>query len=70
MGQTQGLFENTSLDIECGGLRYWYVFLLSSLITFFGGLIIIFLWRGLRFITRYVIKNVNYLIVFAFLFLV
>jgi hypothetical protein len=52
MGQSQTLLENSSLDMECGGQRYWYVFLMSSLVTFFGGLLIIFTWRVIRFLAH------------------
>ncbi|CAF0827923.1 unnamed protein product [Brachionus calyciflorus] len=50
MGQTSTSLDNTSLDPECIGRRYWYVFLMSSLITFFGGLLIIFFWRFMTFL--------------------
>lgn len=33
------------LDSKCAGQRYWYVFLISSLLTFFGGLCAIIGWR-------------------------
>ena len=42
--------ENHNLDVDCMGQRYWYAFLLSSLITFFGGLTIIIIWRFLTYI--------------------
>lgn len=50
MGQTSANLDNNSLDLECIGKRYWYVFLMSSLITFFGGLLMIFVWRFLTFL--------------------
>ncbi|RNA42805.1 calcium-activated potassium channel slowpoke-like [Brachionus plicatilis] len=50
MGQTSTSLDNSNLDPECIGRRYWYVFLMSSLITFFGGLLIIFVWRFLTFL--------------------
>lgn len=45
------MVDNTSLDPDCVGQRYWYIFLMSSLFTFFGGLIIIFAWRLSSYIT-------------------
>ena len=30
---------------KCAGQRYWYVFFISSLLTFFGGLCAIICWR-------------------------
>lgn len=42
--------DSTSLDPDCVGQRYWYVFLISSLFTFFGGLIVIYLWRFFTFV--------------------
>ena len=50
MGQAQINLDNTSLDPKCAGKRLWYVFLISSLITLFGGLFIIFFWRFLRYL--------------------
>ena len=44
-----GDLDNTSLDPACAGQRYWYVFLMSSLVTFFGGLFVIAFWRLLIF---------------------
>ena len=41
--------ENIGLDQDCLGQRYWYAFLMSSLITFFGGLLIIILWRVITY---------------------
>ena len=41
--------ENIGLDQDCLGQRYWYAFLMSSLITFFGGLFIIILWRTITY---------------------
>jgi hypothetical protein len=50
MGQTYTFgLANTSLDPECAGTTYWYIFLLSSLLTFFGGLFIIVLWRCIKY---------------------
>ena len=49
MGQNQVKVEYTSLDPSCAGQRYWYAFLMSSLVTFFGGIFIIYVWRLLRF---------------------
>ncbi len=34
-----------SLNLKCAGQRYWYVFFLSSLVTFIGGLGVILLFR-------------------------
>jgi hypothetical protein len=48
MGQVQIKLDYTSLDPECGGQRYWYAFLMSSLITFFGGILLIYFWRMFR----------------------
>lgn len=45
MPQVSQQFENMGLDSDCLGQRYWYAFLMSSLITFFGGLFIIICWR-------------------------
>ena len=50
MGQSQIKLEYTSLDPECAGQRYWYAFLMSSLITFFGGIAIIYFWRLFRYV--------------------
>ena len=36
-------------DSSCDGTRMWYAFLASSLITFVGGLFIIFVWRGFTY---------------------
>jgi hypothetical protein len=36
---------STSLGGSCSGERYWFAFLLSSLATFFIGVIAILLWR-------------------------
>jgi hypothetical protein len=43
--QHLSVLDNSSLDPDCVGQRYWYVFLMSSLFTCFGGLIIIYFWR-------------------------
>jgi hypothetical protein len=64
MGQAQIHLENTSLDPKCAGQRYWYVFLMSSLITFFGGLLIIYILRVIRYliygpIGKYIKKKVK-----------
>lgn len=45
MGQVQVHLDNSSLDQQCVGQRYWYAFFISSLLTFFGGLFIICFWR-------------------------
>ncbi len=50
MGQAQVHLDDTSLDLSCSGQRYWYVFFVSSLLTFFGGIFIIFCWRFLTFV--------------------
>ena len=50
MGQAQVHLDDTSLDLSCAGQRYWYVFFVSSLLTFFGGIFIIFCWRLLSFV--------------------
>ncbi|XP_061613199.1 calcium-activated potassium channel subunit alpha-1-like isoform X1 [Phyllopteryx taeniolatus] len=41
-----------SADVPCdsGGQRMWWAFLASSVVTFFGGLFIILLWRSLKFL--------------------
>ena len=49
--------DNTSLDPDCVGQRYWYIFLMSSLFTFFGGLLIIFAWRVSTYLTFSVFCN-------------
>jgi hypothetical protein len=64
MGQAQIHLENTSLDPKCAGQRYWYVFLMSSLITFFGGLLIICILRVIHYfiygpIEKYIKRKVN-----------
>ena len=65
MGQTSSFgLANTSLDPECAGTTYWYIFLMSSLFTFFGGLFIILFWRSVKFMFRAdfaanLIKKVN-----------
>lgn len=53
MSSQLSTLDNSSLDPDCVGQRYWYVFLMSSLLTCFGGLIIIYIWR----ITTYVFYN-------------
>ena len=50
MGQAQVFLDNTSLDPDCVGQRYWYVFFISSLLTLFGGIFVIFIWRVLAYI--------------------
>jgi hypothetical protein len=50
MGQSPIQLDNTSLDPQCAGRRYWYAFLMSSLITFFGGVFVISIWRIFHFI--------------------
>jgi hypothetical protein len=50
MGQVQVQIENTSLDPDCAGKRFWYVFVMASLIIFFGGLFIICLWNFFAYI--------------------
>lgn len=50
MGQAQVHLDNTSLDPNCVGQRYWYVFFISSLLTFFGGIFVIFVWRLLSYL--------------------
>ena len=50
MGQAQVHLDDTSLDLSCSGQRYWYVFFVSSLLTFFGGIFIIFCWRFLTLV--------------------
>jgi hypothetical protein len=50
MGQVQIHLENSSLDPQCVGQRYWYAFFISSLVTFFGGLFIICFWRLLSYL--------------------
>lgn len=50
MGQSPIQLDNTSLDPQCAGRRYWYAFLMSSLITFFGGIFFISIWRIFKFI--------------------
>ena len=50
MGQSPIQLDNTSLDPQCAGRRYWYAFLMSSLITFFGGIFFISTWRIMKFI--------------------
>lgn len=64
MGQTHIQLENTSLDPACVGQRYWYAFLMSSLVTFFGGLFIISCWRFFNYLffgnlSRKIRENVN-----------
>ncbi|XP_061666066.1 calcium-activated potassium channel subunit alpha-1-like isoform X2 [Syngnathoides biaculeatus] len=41
-----------SADVPCDsdGQRMWWAFLASSMVTFFGGLFIILLWRSLKFL--------------------
>lgn len=41
-----------SPDVPCdsNGQRMWWAFLASSMVTFFGGLFIILLWRTLRYL--------------------
>uniref|UniRef100_H2ZIB1 BK channel n=1 Tax=Ciona savignyi TaxID=51511 RepID=H2ZIB1_CIOSA len=34
-----------SISATCEGTRMWYAFLCSSLVTFFGGLLVILIWR-------------------------
>ena len=50
MGQSPIQLDNTSLDPQCAGRRYWYAFLMSSLITFFSGIFFISCWRILKYI--------------------
>ena len=37
--------SSTSLASSCSGERYWFAFLLSSLATFFIGIVAILIWR-------------------------
>lgn len=39
-------------DVPCdkNGQRMWWAFLASSMVTFFGGLFIILLWRTVRYL--------------------
>uniref|UniRef100_A0A4W5MSY3 Calcium-activated potassium channel subunit alpha-1 n=1 Tax=Hucho hucho TaxID=62062 RepID=A0A4W5MSY3_9TELE len=41
-----------SPDVPCdnNGQRMWWAFLASSMVTFFGGLFIILLWRTLKYL--------------------
>lgn len=41
-----------SADVPCdnNGQRMWWAFLASSMVTFFGGLFIILLWRTLKYL--------------------
>lgn len=42
-------------DVPCdpvNGQRMWWAFLASSMVTFFGGLFIILLWRTLKYLWR------------------
>lgn len=41
-----------SSDVPCdsNGQRMWWAFLASSMVTFFGGLFIILLWRTLKYL--------------------
>uniref|UniRef100_A0A665X9N0 Calcium-activated potassium channel subunit alpha-1 n=1 Tax=Echeneis naucrates TaxID=173247 RepID=A0A665X9N0_ECHNA len=62
-----------SADVPCdsNGQRMWWAFLASSMVTFFGGLFIILLWRTLKYLwtvcchcnakkkTRQLIHNIN-----------
>ncbi|XP_052467959.1 calcium-activated potassium channel subunit alpha-1 isoform X5 [Carassius gibelio] len=37
-------------DMPCGSQKMWWAFLASSMVTFFGGLFIILLWRTLKYL--------------------
>ncbi|KAL8202288.1 UNVERIFIED_CONTAM: hypothetical protein K2H54_008814 [Gekko kuhli] len=40
-----------TMDVPCDtGQRMWWAFLASSMVTFFGGLFIILLWRTLKYL--------------------
>uniref|UniRef100_A0A3Q3AYJ5 Calcium-activated potassium channel subunit alpha-1 n=1 Tax=Kryptolebias marmoratus TaxID=37003 RepID=A0A3Q3AYJ5_KRYMA len=43
-------FNPSSPDMPCDSQRMWWAFLASSMVTFFGGLFIILLWRTLKYL--------------------
>uniref|UniRef100_A0A3B3BGW2 Calcium-activated potassium channel subunit alpha-1 n=1 Tax=Oryzias melastigma TaxID=30732 RepID=A0A3B3BGW2_ORYME len=52
MDNTERLVIPYSSEVPCdpNGQRMWWAFLASSMVTFFGGLFIILLWRTLKYL--------------------
>ena len=46
-------------DHECGIQRYWYIFFSSTLATFFGGLVVILLFRFISQVLNFLVKKIR-----------